>query len=85
MSDYRLHMICCTDTICDEVADKRIKRKDVALSYAFALLSAAAKADSPDWGTINRAILARWSMSGLEWIKKRAIDIASGKIEPCNT
>lgn len=26
----------------------------------------------PDWPCINRAILERWSMSGLEWIKRRA-------------
>lgn len=83
MSDgYRINMICCTDTICDEVAIQGMTRKDIALSYAFALKSQAQGADKPDWSKINHAILARFKMSSLEWIKKRAYDIASGKVIP---
>jgi hypothetical protein len=32
-----------------------------------------------DWAAINRAIVRRWSRSGLIWIKNRAWKIAQGK------
>ncbi len=53
-----------------EIADSRMKRTDVALSYAFAIRQRAT--DNPDFRKINKAIIERWSMSGLEWIKNRA-------------
>lgn len=77
-----INLICCTQVLSDLAADKRITQKDIALTYAMAIKSAAEKADAPDWGIINGAILARWKMSGLERIKKRAFDILSGKIDP---
>lgn len=77
--DYRINMIGCTDTILREVGCKQATRKDVALSYAMAIKSQADGADSPDWPKINRAILDRWSMSALEFIKKSAIDLLRGK------
>lgn len=81
MSDYQAYMVCCTDTICEEVKSG-LPQKDVALSYALALKSQAHGADKPDWRAINTAILSRWKMSGLERIKKRAMDILAGKIQP---
>lgn len=77
----QINLVCCTQVICNEVA-QGLTQNDVALSYAMAIKSAAQGADKPDWPIINRAILSRWKMSGLERIKKRAIDIASGKINP---
>lgn len=82
MSDIQMNLICCTQVICDQVAVKQATQKEIALTYAMAIKSAAQKADDPDWGTINRAILARWKMSGLERIKKRAFDILAGKVQP---
>lgn len=76
-----MHLVCCTQVICNEIA-QGVTQKDIALTYALAIRSAAAKADEPDWGTINRAIINRWSMSGLERIKKRAFDLATGKARP---
>ena len=76
---FHTHMICCTDTICEEVRHKEITRKNVALSYALALRSAAAGADAPDWSRINRAIIDRWSMSALEWIKARALRVGKSR------
>lgn len=61
---------------------QKVTQKDVALTYAMAIKSMAQKADEPDWETINRAIIAKWGMSGLERIKKRAFDILKGKIKP---
>ena len=76
----RINLVCCTSTIVREVADKAMKQRDVALTYAMALKSSAQGADKPDWETINKAILARWSMSGLERIKKLAWDaVLKGK------
>lgn len=44
------------------------KQKDVAKTYALGMRS-----DWPtDWARVNRAILAKWKMSGLERIKKLA-------------
>ena len=84
MSDieFRINLVCCTDTICDLMKAKRPIQRDVASFYAMAIKSEAQKADKPDWPTINRAILTRWKMSGLERIKKRAFDILAGKVVP---
>ncbi len=81
MSDWQVNLICCTDVICNEV-ERGVSQKDIAVSYALAIKSQAQKADNPDWSVINRAILARWKMSGLERIKKRAFDILGGKVAP---
>ena len=72
---WRINMVCCTDVICNEVAHKKITQRDVALSYALAIKSQMQKADAPDWGTINRAIIDRWSMAGLERITPAAFDL----------
>lgn len=59
----------CVESVVErEVADKQMHRADLALTYALAMMS-----DWPtDWGRVNRAILTRWSESGLVWIKERA-------------
>ena len=79
--DFRINLVCCTDTICDEVK-AGATQKSIACTYAMAIKSQAEGADQPDWPTINRAILAKWKMSGLERIKKRAFDILAGRVEP---
>ena len=52
----------------DEIADLKMTRKQVALTYRLATLEPGAV----DWPAVNRAIVARWSVSALEWIKKFA-------------
>lgn len=47
-----------------------LTRADVATTYGLTLVSS--ERASVDWGKVNRAIIARWSRSGLEWIKKAA-------------
>lgn len=79
---WRINLIGCTDAIAQDVGAKEATRNDVALTYAMAIKSEAQGADKPDWPTINRTILSRWKMSGLKYIKKRALDILSGKIDP---
>ena len=60
----------CENTILREIADKQFKRRSVALTYALALRSS--ERDRIDWRKVNEAIIARWSRSALEWIKKEA-------------
>lgn len=76
-----MNLVCCTDVIVNEVS-QGLTQKQIALTYAMAIKSASQRADSPDWAKINGAILSKWKMSGLERIKKRAFDIASGKVQP---
>lgn len=77
-----MYLICCTDTLLAEIANKQFKQKDIALTYAMAMKSYFHKADTPDWSAINKAIVARWTWSGLDRIKKRAQDILAGKVQP---
>lgn len=79
MSDVSINLVCCTDVILNEIA-RGVVQKDIALTYAMAIKSDAEGADKPDWPIINRAIIKRWGMSGLERVKKRAFDLLAGKV-----
>lgn len=61
-------------TILSEIADKRMPRKTVAITYAFLM---AQKGGAADWPKINIAIRERWSPSALDWIKKKAWKIVA--------
>lgn len=63
--------------ILQEIGDRRIKRNSVALTYAFCIK----QRDECDFGVINRAIIGRWSESGLRYIKERAWKIVRGEVE----
>jgi hypothetical protein len=52
-----------------EIADKRMTRDDVALTYAFGLRDAI---DTVDWPKVNQAIIGRWSLSALKYVKTKA-------------
>lgn len=77
----QINLICCTDVILNEIA-RGVTQKDIALTYAMAMKSEAQEADKPDWSMINRAILKRWSFSGLERVKERAHGIVEGRVQP---
>lgn len=64
----RLELVDGQSVILREIADKAMKRKDVALTYALILRSR----EKVDWLAINTAIIQRWSKSGLIWIKEQA-------------
>ena len=68
MSDFTMELLCCEETILSEIEDKRFKRKNVALTYYFCLISS----EDINWGKVNRAIIRRWSHSGLNYIKTEA-------------
>lgn len=79
---YRINLVCCTETILQDLGAAQATQKEVALTYAMAIKSEAQGADKPNWRTINEAIIARWNMKALERIKKRAFDILAGKVDP---
>jgi len=57
-----------TDNLLREIGDKQFKRRDVAQTYRLAMQSS----DETDWKRVNLAIIERWSMSALIWIKEQA-------------
>jgi len=64
----RVELACCTQTLLREIADRSLRRKDIAMTYALALRSS----EPTDWKAVNAAIVARWSMAALVWIRKQA-------------
>jgi hypothetical protein len=55
------------DRIIEQI-DLGAKRREIAEIYEVALREGIAV----NWERINEAIIARWSLSGLKWIKERA-------------
>lgn len=72
MNSFTAHLVCCTSVILNEIASKQCKRRDIAQTYRLAMESEKAGVDKPDWAQINRAIVERWSLSALTWIKEQA-------------
>ena len=64
----KMELCCCTSTLLSEIEDKAVTKKHLAMTYALALRSS----EETDWPKVNRAILNRWSMSGLHDIKRMA-------------
>jgi hypothetical protein len=64
----RIELMCCEAVLLQEIANKRFKRNDIALTYYLAMRSG----ERVDWATVNRAIMDRWSESALRYIKTRA-------------
>ena len=58
----------CTQTLMNEIAEPTMRRRDIAQTYLLAMRSP----ETVDWSLVNRAIIARWSRSGLIWIKRQA-------------
>lgn len=68
MDDIRIRLADPQGQLLEEIADKRMTRRQVALTYRLALLDQ----DRVDWPAVNGAIVARWSLSALDWIKALA-------------
>jgi hypothetical protein len=71
----RVDLVDPQGTLLDEIADPSMKRKDVAQTYAFAIR----QHDEVDFAVVNRAIVERWSIAGLKWIKEEAWRLVEGK------
>lgn len=67
-----IRMTNCESTLLMEIASKKSKRKDIAFTYRMALEAEVERRERIDWVKINRAIIERWSESGLVWIKRHA-------------
>ncbi len=65
----RVEMIDVQGTLEREIADKRLNRDDVAMTYAFGLRDCI---NDVDWKGINGLIIDRWSISALKYIKEKA-------------
>lgn len=78
LGQFGVSMVDVEGQLLHEIADKRMKRKDVALTYAFGLRGT----EVVDWPKVNRAIIERWSLSALKWIKEEAWAYATGRREP---
>ena len=63
----RLEITCVESVIENEIAHG-MRQKDIAQTYALALASSY----PTDWARVNKAIIERWSISGLQRIKKMA-------------
>ena len=58
----------CERTILQEISNKQFKQRSIAKTYALAMRSS----EPVDWSKVNAAIIERWSVSGLDRIKKMA-------------
>jgi hypothetical protein len=77
----RVEMVDPQGAILREIEDRRTTRDHVALTYAFCLRQNfdPACADTVDFTAVNKAILARWSSSALEYIKGKAWRLYEGR------
>ena len=69
-TEIRLTFENLEETIMQEIADRAMTQRDVAQTYAIMIRQCGP--DGADWARINRAIMDRWSASGLERIKRLA-------------
>ncbi len=68
MSELRIVLKDCQRVLLEEIADSAITQKSLASTYRLALRSG----EEINWGIVNRAIIKRWSLSGLKRVKKMA-------------
>jgi hypothetical protein len=64
-----LTLIDCEKTLLRDIADHRCRRKHIAQLYRLALMQDDEKIN---WKVVNNAIIKRWSIAGLEYIKQLA-------------
>jgi len=61
-------LMCSTSVLLGEIGDLEMTPADVALTYRLALQSS----EKTDWPKVNAAIIQRWRLRGLNYIKKSA-------------
>ena len=71
----RVEMIDVQQQILREIEDPLMTRDDVAFTYAFGLRSS----EIINWAAVNRAIMDRWSVSALTYIKEKAWKRVEGR------
>jgi hypothetical protein len=55
-----------------EVVERARVRRDLVAAYANLIVEYMAGVENPHMAAVNNAIIAKWSMAGLEWIKREA-------------
>ena len=60
--------LSCENQLLRDIANTRLKRRDLAQTYRYAMQSDA----QVDWEKVHQAIIDRWSYFGLEWIRREA-------------
>jgi hypothetical protein len=58
---------------------KKFRQKDAAKEYSSLIFASVVLGNNIDWPKINRAIINRWSTSGLKRIKKMAWAVYQNK------
>ncbi len=71
----RIVLCDCENVLLEEISSPEMKRRDIALTYGLALVSG----EKIDWSKVNQAIMERWSINALIWIKTQAWKITEGK------
>lgn len=80
-TEFRMELADCTATLLREIADRRATQRDVAVTY----LWARASSEPTDWPRVNRAIMDRWSPSGLVRLKRIAERLLKERATPTPT
>jgi len=70
-----IELVNCTLFLINEISMPEIHQKNIAKTYALAIMSS----EKIDWKVVNKAIISRWSISGLERIKKMGWKIIEKK------
>jgi hypothetical protein len=73
-----IQMTNCESVLMMECGIPQIKRKDIAITYRLAMEADRDGREKINWGKVNHAIITRWSLSGLQYIKKLAWERRSG-------
>ena len=70
MTAMTIELANCEAYILEQIANPKMKRLDIAKTYALILKSS--EVESVDFAKVNQAISARWSHAALRWIKDKA-------------
>lgn len=65
---FTVEMVGVEDVLLREIPDHQFKQADIALTYAFGIVSS----EDVDWPKVNAAIIERWSPTGLTRVKEMA-------------
>ena len=68
-----LILLAAEATLISDINDRKMTRDDVAVTYRQAIVSEQHfDCVTIDWSRVNKAIVRRWSLSALKYIKENA-------------
>lgn len=77
-NEMNIIILDSTQTLLNEISNKALSKKDIALTYALAIMSKT----HTDFKKVNEAITKRWSMTELINIKEQAWKNVEIKSQP---